>query len=123
MSLSRGACYGTCPIYSVNFRQDGKAFWHGEAFVDREGDFESEIWEDDFRRLTELLQRFDFFSWSDRGPSGTDLPNYVLEVKSQDQQRTVEQWGGSEQLEFWTVAAVMDSISESLDWRRAQAQP
>ena len=35
--LSRGACFGTCPIYEVTVAADGTANWNGERFVERVG--------------------------------------------------------------------------------------
>jgi hypothetical protein len=48
-SLSRGPCFGTCPVYTVIFQADGRAQWRGEWFVDRMGDYSGEASQADSR--------------------------------------------------------------------------
>ena len=36
-SLQRGACYGTCPIYTVTVYRDGKVEYDGEEYVKKKG--------------------------------------------------------------------------------------
>ena len=43
ISLERTPCYGTCPIYKMEIFSDGSAFYHGERFVDRIGDYEFSV--------------------------------------------------------------------------------
>lgn len=38
ITMERTACYGRCPIYKVTIKSDGTVSWHGEMFVDVQGD-------------------------------------------------------------------------------------
>ena len=99
--LSRGMCYGTCPVYEVVFCQDGPASWHGEAFTTRIGEFEGR----DFRRLADFSDGVSFFDWEDEYlVPVTDNPEYELDVVRGTQRKTVVQFATDEPPDFWVVA-------------------
>jgi hypothetical protein len=63
VTLRRGLCFGTCPMYEVTLTAEGSATWHGERFVDRLGYHEGQVDVNDFGRLARFIQRADFFGW------------------------------------------------------------
>jgi Domain of unknown function (DUF6438) len=79
--LSRGMCYGTCPVYEVVLRREGTASWRGEAFTERLGEFEGQVDAADFLRLASFIERAGFFGWEDEYVAPvTDNPTHELEV-------------------------------------------
>jgi hypothetical protein len=117
VTLRRGACFGSCPIYEVTLAADGAATWHGERFVDRIGDYQGRVDQNDVGRLTRFISRAGFLGWEPEYVADvTDLPNYFLTVVTDEQSKTVRQYGVDEPADFWVIAALVDHIAEAADW-------
>ena len=117
ITLRRGACFGTCPIYQVTLNADGTATWDGEQFVDRIGHYEGQVDITDYGRLAEFIKRADFFDWEPEYLADvTDLPDYILTVVADGKTKTVRQNGVDEPPDFWVIAALVDHLAEAVDW-------
>jgi hypothetical protein len=118
ITLGRGPCFGTCPIYEVTLRNRGWASWPGEAFVDRVGDYRGKVDLYDFEQLRRFIARCGFFDWNaEYANLGiTDQPNYVVTVRRGTETKTVSQYGTDEPPDFWVVAALVDAIAETVRW-------
>src|ERR1700742_3139757 len=56
MTLTRGACFGSCPVYTVSITGDGQVTYVGRSFVNITGEQHATISPDAVR---DLLRRFD----------------------------------------------------------------
>lgn len=82
ISLSRGMCFGPCPVYQVTIQADGEARWRGEDFTERIGRFRGKVEPEDFRKIAVYVERCGFFEWADEyRPSDfvTDNPEYLIQ--------------------------------------------
>jgi hypothetical protein len=61
IALERSACYGDCPIYSVELHADGTVDYIGVAHVERSGRHRGTIPESWFRSLAELALDIGYF--------------------------------------------------------------
>jgi hypothetical protein len=117
ITLRRGACFGTCPIYEVTLRADGAATWDGERFVDRLGHHEGEVDVFDFGRLARFVERAGFFGWDpEHRANVTDLPDYVLTVVRGTETTSVLQNGVDEPADFWVIARLVDGLACAIEW-------
>jgi Domain of unknown function (DUF6438) len=120
VTLRRGPCFGTCPMYEVTLTADGSASWHGERFVDRLGHHEGQVDVNDFGRLARFIQRAEFFGWEPEYLANvTDLPDYFLTVVASNQSKTVRQNGVDEPADFWVIAALVDGLALAVEWTPA----
>jgi hypothetical protein len=121
--LSRGMCFGTCPVYEVVLAADGRAWWHGEGHVDRIGRYEGRIDQEQFQRLAGTLIRAGFFDWLPSYASGvTCSPDHVIEVTSdRGVVKRVVQNGTDEPRGFARIGKLIDRIAADIDWRRNDA--
>jgi hypothetical protein len=119
VTLSRTACFGTCPIYDVTLRARGFSSWHGEMFTDRIGDYRGEVEGGDFERLAAFIERCGFFNW-DASYSApiqiTDQPSYVLTVRRGGDTKSVSQYATDEPPDFWAIAAIVDAVANDVSW-------
>jgi hypothetical protein len=118
IALRRGACMGTCPVYTATFRDDLSADWAGEFFVERIGSFVGRISREDLDGLADRILRDAFFSWPDTMPDATCTPPYEIEVRTSDGTKAVTQWDGSETRPFRALASAIDRLAERIDWTR-----
>ena len=81
LRLERGACFGTCPDYSVDVGADGAVVFHGRRFVACLGDRRWRISRRAVARLRAAADRADLFALKDeyRGRI-TDQPQYRVEL-------------------------------------------
>jgi Domain of unknown function (DUF6438) len=113
VTLRRGACFGTCPVYQVRLDSDGTVSWEGERFVERLGRYGGQIDAADFSRLASFIRRANFFEWEpEYAGNVTDLPDYNLTVTAGSQVKTVRQNGVDEPPDFWVIAALVDGLAE-----------
>lgn len=68
ISLSRGACYGECPIYDVTVRADGEVSYEGKGFVATMGHATHRIDPAQARALFDAFARMSF----EKGPPAYD---------------------------------------------------
>jgi hypothetical protein len=124
VSLSRGACYGPCPIYQVTLSSDGTALWHGEAFVDREGSWVGTFDPVVFAVLESLVDAVAFFDWDDDyyNEAFTDLPEYLLSVRRDGNEKTVRQYATDEPHGFTHIAVAVDVVAAALAWKSEPAR-
>jgi hypothetical protein len=123
VSLSRGPCNGTCPVYSVMFRADGRASWEGEYFVERLGKHTGNISPDAFSEVADVAVSSGFFSL-DRYTSipPTCVSGLGIEVMTGVRDKSVESWGSGEPEAFVLLADQIDRVAESLAWRPVLAE-
>jgi hypothetical protein len=79
--LERGACFGTCPAYSVEVDADGAVVFRGDRFVTCLGERRWGISRRAVVRLVAAADRADLFALKDEYRSRiTDQPQYRIEL-------------------------------------------
>ena len=83
--LSRTACFGTCPVYTVTIKSDGTVSYAGERFVFTIGFAQGRIDKSAFRDLAREFEKLDYFTLPDEFVPGTKAcPNMVTDMPSAD---------------------------------------
>jgi hypothetical protein len=62
ISLERGMCYGECPVYQIRITGDGQISYHGEMFVEVEGNRTLKIPRAEVRKLVATFEKAGYFS-------------------------------------------------------------
>ena len=70
--LERDACYGTCPVYAVEIRRDGKGSFIGKEHVKAKGPHEIRLVSADIALMSSVLDRSGFWSLNDHYQSKED---------------------------------------------------
>lgn len=120
VTLSRGACFGPCPIYEVTLRGDGTALWVGEEFTARRGTFRGTFEPEDFAQLASFVDRCGFFDWAEHYEPElyvvTDGPTTTISATRQRTTKTVSQYVADEPADFWVLAALVDALASQVGW-------
>ena len=87
ITLQRGMCYGSCPVYELKILGTGEVIYQGRHFVKCVGEHRDRIEATDVFRLFEFAQEIGFFEMRDTYDSG---PIYIL-----DEQEMVHESGMS----------------------------
>ncbi len=95
ITLSRSACFGFCPAYTVTITSDGQVTYVGRGFVNITGEQRANVSPE---AVQALLRRFDaahFESLNDAyRASVTDIPTYTIVLERNGGRKTVVDYGG-----------------------------
>src|SRR6185295_10207120 len=65
ITLEKGMCYGECPVYQIRITGDGRVSYHGEMFVEAEGNRTRKIPPAEVRNLIAAFEKSGYFSIGD----------------------------------------------------------
>ena len=115
ISLERTPCYGTCPIYKIKIFSDGSAFYHGERFVEKIGNYEFSVSKETLNYILKKADEIGFFELEDKYTANiTDLPKTITFIKNgKHRKRVVDYYGAPKTLkEFESL------VDGCIDYRR-----
>lgn len=93
--LERTACYGTCPIYRVEIRGDGRVTYTGERFVAVTGVRTRRISAAAVARLVDQFRAANFYALQDSYRGGvTDMPSAITTLRIGRHNKRVEDYAG-----------------------------
>lgn len=98
VTLERGACYGSCPVYRIWVSADGVVGYEGKAHVRQLGTASGKVGIDQVQALLDELDRAGYTSLAASYTSGqpacgrysTDSPSAVMTVRLHGKSQTVE---------------------------------
>ena len=103
LEMSRGPCFGACPIYRVRVTGDGRVSWTGERFVQATGAKSATIPIADVAALFAYADSVGFFGMpaditpaneSACGGAWTDMPDAVVTIEWAGRAHTVRHYHG-----------------------------
>ena len=86
ITIERGACFGSCPIYSAQIYADGTVVYVGKNHVKTIGEQRFKISQERIQTLIKEFERIDYWSLKDKyetdenGMSVTDLPTTTTSI-------------------------------------------
>jgi hypothetical protein len=94
ITLERGPCFGTCPVYSLSVVADGSVSYDGRQFVAVEGSQTVSISQAEVLLLVEAVVEADFFDLADTYTvPATDLPSIATSVTLNGRFKSVYHYG------------------------------
>jgi len=79
ISMTKGACYGHCPVYSIIINGNGKVEFEGRKNIKKVGKFEKELTEKEISKIFNEFECANFFDFhSEYTADITDLPTTYL---------------------------------------------
>ena len=85
VSLQRTACFGKCPVFTINILKDGKATYSGVAHVKKRGQYVAVADSDFIKKIQKRAKEINFLKMSDKYPKGdieiTDIPTTVTYIR------------------------------------------
>ncbi len=95
--LSRGVCFGSCPVYEVHITGEGVVSLVGAPYDGLLGELNKRASPDAIQALIESFRKADFFSLDDRYQVGaTDLSMDRVGIRIDTASKTVIDYGGEE---------------------------
>jgi acetamidase/formamidase len=120
ITLERGACFGTCPIYKVTVASDGMVTFEGLDFVKTKGKATGQIKPDDYQKLVNEFKRIKYFSLDDKYEPGspgctvgaTDNPSALTSIERNGRTKSVSHYYGCKPSE---VLRALSALERKID--------
>lgn len=127
ITLTRGVCFGFCPVYRVSISADGEVIYNGEQFVNVRGEQRARISPEAVRGLLARFDEIGFESLQDeyRAPV-TDHPTHTITLTRNGRSKTVTDYAG---LNAGMPRAVrdlqdeIDRVANTAQWVLRDGQP
>jgi Domain of unknown function (DUF6438) len=122
--MSRGPCFGSCPIYSLTLQGDGLVEYRGIRFVRVKEKQSTRIGSEQLMQVLRDLDRMHFFTVEDRAFQwGFDSPSVSISVSVDGRQKRVTTdgvyvvgWNGGPKARILQIADEIDTIAGSKQW-------
>lgn len=127
ITLERGACFGTCPVYKLTIFDDGTVEYEGKEFVRLRTKAKGEITQEALKQLIREFEKIDFLKLDDsyevgskNCPEGwTDDSSAVTSFNWKDQKKTIRHYHGCRGLAILDqLTALEDKIDEVVNTKR-----
>lgn len=125
ITLRRTACFGTCPVYSLEIFEDGLVRYLGTEFVEVKGEHKSVIPQDAVESLVGSFLRADYFSLQDKyetykDPKGqvwklSDLPTAYTTLRVGNRKKSVEDYAFAPEI-LRELELEVDRVANSHRW-------
>jgi hypothetical protein len=115
LTLTRTACFGTCPVYTLSILSDGSALFEGLAFTDIEGVAETMLSGEQMSAIADEIVLSNFFQYKVDDQCivfATDHPSVKLEILWHGRARSVDVNLGCEKRLPDPVPGLSDRIDE-----------
>ena len=111
ITLERGMCFGTCPVYSVTLFSNGSVRYDGQMYVKDIGIRNGSIKVTSYQRLMDLAEDVGFFEMNDEYTAYyiTDMPSATITIINGTKKR-VEHYFGDE-----SAPKVLTEFEEAID--------
>ena len=116
ITLKRGPCHGSCPVYELTVLGSGEVIYKGEAFVKEIGERRSSIPQKDVSKLLAYAMDMGFFELE----SGyyaliTDVAEHEVTVKIGDREKKVIDQSAAPIL-LQRFESMIDRVCQSRKW-------
>jgi len=122
ISMSKGACFGTCPVYTLDIHKGGFCTFHGRKNTKKKGKFAKKLSKEDYKNLVNAFKDSNFMEFEDHYESNiADLPSVSISYVEGGVKKSV--LGKRERPEaLHKLQFKLETIAESLDdWTLMEA--
>ena len=118
IGIERTPCFGSCPAYVCIIRNDGTVRYHGEAHVDRIGDWETTIAPYEFHQLANFIAESGDLQMQDTFTSSvTDGETVYTTFVMRGRRKVFSNYASSGPPKLWALQRLIDGLSAGATWR------
>lgn len=118
IELSKTACYGKCPVYTVTIASDGKAVYDGKMNVSKIGVYTKKLAKEEVDKLFKSFDNSEFDNFQDRYDAIiSDIPSTIISYIRDNKVKTVIDRRGAPQ-ELKALEQLVEEIVNSEGWKK-----
>jgi hypothetical protein len=118
IEYSKGACFGTCPIYTISLNTDRLVKYNGKRFVEPQGLFEWYMPIHDRKILSEIIERDELSQSSEYNMRAQDLPLTNLTIYLKTDTIHIKHKGGIPQNLKSSLKELEDLLMKNANWNQ-----
>ena len=98
MSLERGSCFGTCPVYSIKIYKNGWGIYEGKKHVSTKGRRQFRLNDEKLNKLISEFEKINYFSLNDsyQNNNVTDHSTIITYINLNGKQKKITHYLGDE---------------------------
>jgi hypothetical protein len=121
--LERQACYGVCPVYTIDINESGGVRYVGAKYVNKRGEVTKQLSTTEMDRLKKEFESIGFFALSWKDPCSemwTDNATVIVTLVSDGRKRTIEHYHGNKCFpeKLTALEKAIDDIVGSAAWTK-----
>jgi ankyrin repeat protein len=121
ITLERGRCFGSCPVYKLEIRGDGTVNYNGTMFVAVAGPHTAHISQEAVKSLIAQFKQADFYNFDPEYHAWiSDLPTQTISISIDGQKMTVVNYGGPQELSI--LERAIDRTAGVAKWVRGNTE-
>lgn len=121
LKYKKTPCYGKCPVYEVEVYTDGYMTWEGKNFVEKMGNYEARISEDEVKAIKQKFFDAKFLDMALEYPTDgqkiSDLPSTIIDFRVGDMIKHVTNKHDAPQ-ELNDLQKWVEAYFEELKWTK-----
>jgi hypothetical protein len=123
VKLSRGGCFGTCPVYDVTISKNGDVVWEGHFYVASIGESHSKIAPESARGLIQQFMVPTFWALCGQySASITDNATTETQVRIGGRSKTVSNYANSAPDWVTSLERAIDAAADTHLWRHGDPE-
>lgn len=124
IGIERTHCFGSCPVYVCLIRSDGTVRYHGEAHVDRIGDWETTIDPYRFHQLANFIAESDYLQMPDTFANNlTDGDTAYTTFLMKGRRKIFRNYASSGPPKVWALQQLIDGLLQGAAWHPSAVPP
>lgn len=122
IGLERTACFGSCPVYTVIFKNDGTVRYVGEANAEYKGERKGTIPVNKFNMLAHFIKDSNYMKLdSTYATMITDLPTVYTRVVMNGKEKVIKDYANAGPSKLWAIEQLIDMFAKQTTWDAAGA--
>ncbi|HEY5690846.1 MAG TPA: DUF6438 domain-containing protein [Cyclobacteriaceae bacterium] len=119
MGIQKTACFGACPVYSMDILSNCKVILHADKFLEMgTGDFKSKLSKIKYEELIHAFRQTGYFELDEIYRSNiTDLPTTYFYFKDNGKAKTIEVYGKWPN-DLTALDKKLTALIEELKWKK-----
>lgn len=117
IGLERTPCFGSCPVYTVIIKSDGRVRYVGERFVSREGEHTGRVRTWSFNALAQFIRDTGYMDLEDNySRLVTDHPTVYTTVVMNGTRKVIKNYANAGPTNLWAVEQIIDKLLLETEW-------
>lgn len=121
ISYEKSVCFGKCPAFTMTILgEKNKVMYKGDSNVDKIGNYEKGISDEDLIRLSEAFAKYKFFEMKDEYTANmTDLPSRYVSYSFDGKSKKIKDRYNAP-AELRELEKLLDAIADSEGWEKVK---
>lgn len=121
ITLQKTACFGTCPVYTLDIYSNQEVNLMAEQFVGvGQGVFQLRLTQSEYDQIIEQFKRSEFFGFENRYRAQvSDLPTIFLTFSDGSRSKTIELYGAGPAALHQLVDSLQNMVDRG-DWKKGK---